>query len=71
MRYPSEIYKDLQNLRAELEQLRATGKVTMSTDSWNSKHTDVEAAFEKANSGIETALSATAWMEVKRSEPVR
>ena len=43
-RNASEIFDDLRALANELEDLAATGRITMSTDSWNKDYPDTKPA---------------------------
>lgn len=63
MRNASEIYDDLKALANELEDLAASGRITMSTDSWNKNHGDTEQAVSQALAALQEAINATCWME--------
>lgn len=62
-RNASEIYDDLKALANELEDLAATGRITMSTDSWNKDYLDTKPAVAQALAALQVAINATCWME--------
>lgn len=62
-RNASEIYDDLKALANELEDLAASGRITMSTDSWNQDHRDTKQAVTQALAALQQAINATCWME--------
>ncbi|WP_159613917.1 hypothetical protein [Glutamicibacter sp. JC586] len=62
-RNASEIYEDLKALADELEALAKTGRITMSTDSWNKDYPDTKQAVSYALDALQTAINATCWME--------
>ncbi|WP_121866268.1 hypothetical protein [Glutamicibacter nicotianae] len=62
-RNASEIYEDLKALANELEDLAATGRITMSTDSWNKDYPDTKQAVSHALDALQEAINATCWME--------
>lgn len=62
-RNASEIYDDLKALANELEDLAASGRITMSTDSWNKEHRDTKQAVTQALAALQQAINATCWME--------
>ncbi|MGV2854355.1 hypothetical protein ACNPON_10330 [Glutamicibacter sp. AGC13] len=62
-RNASEIYEDLKTLANELEDLAATGRITMSTDPWNKDYPDTKQAVSQTMNGLQTAIDATCWME--------
>ena len=62
-RNASEIYADLKALANELEDLAASGRITMSTDSWNQDHRDTKQAVAQALAALQQAINATCWME--------
>lgn len=62
-RNASEIYEDLKALADELEALAATGRITMSTDSWNKDYPDTKPAVAQALAALQVAINATCWME--------
>jgi len=62
-RNASEIYDDLKDLANELEQLAASGRITMSTDAWNKEHRDTKQAVDHALNALQEAINATCWME--------
>ena len=59
----SEIYDDLKALANELEDLAATGRITMSTDSWNKDYPETKQAVAQALAALLVAINATCWME--------
>lgn len=65
MRTASEIYATIIELRSEIEQLEASNKVTMSTDSWNTDWRDRSEAFTAARTSLAVAAEATTWMETR------
>lgn len=62
-RNASEIFDDLKALANELEDLAATGRITMSTDSWNKDYPDTKPAVAQALAALQVAINATCWME--------
>ncbi|GAA3299344.1 hypothetical protein [Glutamicibacter nicotianae] len=62
-RNASEIFDDLKALANELEALAATGRITMSTDSWNKDYPDTKPAVSYALAALQAAINATCWME--------
>jgi len=62
-RNASEIYEDLKALADELKALAKTGRITMSTDSWNKDYPDTKPAVAQALAAIQVAINATCWME--------
>ncbi|GGM01039.1 hypothetical protein [Glutamicibacter protophormiae] len=62
-RHASEIYDDLKALANELEDLAETGRITMSTDSWNKDYPDTNQAVAQALAALQVAINATCWME--------
>lgn len=62
-RNASEIYEDLKALADELEALAKTGRITMSTDSWNKGYPDTKQAVSHALDALQAAINATCWME--------
>ncbi|MGP4982185.1 hypothetical protein ACTXI2_17845, partial [Glutamicibacter arilaitensis] len=62
-RNASEIFDDLKALANELEDLAATGRITMSTDSWNKDYPDTKQAVAQALATLQVAINATCWME--------
>ncbi|WP_231736138.1 hypothetical protein [Arthrobacter sp. YC-RL1] len=62
-RNASEIYDDLKALANELEELGKTGRITMSTDSWNKDYPDTKPAVAQALAALQVAINATCWME--------
>jgi hypothetical protein len=62
MRYASDIYDAVGSLKLQLAQLAGEGRITMSTDGWNDKWPDVNAAVKAALEGLEQAQQALAWM---------
>lgn len=62
-RNASEIYDDLKALSSELEELAATGRITMSTDSWNKDYRESKPAIKHALFSLQEAINATCWME--------
>lgn len=67
MRNASEIYNDLQNLLDEVEQLEASGRVHMSTDSLNTSWKDTKGSFTSARTSLEVTIEAMCWMETTPS----
>lgn len=59
----SEIYSALGELRTNLRKLHEQGRLRMSTDSWNTEWSDAAVAAETALEALDTAVSATTWME--------
>ena len=55
-RNASEIFDDLKALANELEDLAATGRITMSTDSWNKDYPDTKPAVTQALAALWPAL---------------
>ena len=69
-RNASEIYDDLKALANELEDLAATGRITMSTDSWNKDYPEMKQAVSQALAALQVAINATCWMEtLSEAEP--
>lgn len=62
-RNASEIYDDLKALANELEDLAASGRITMSTDSWNKDYPETKQAVSQALAALQVAINATCWME--------
>lgn len=62
-RNASEIYDDLKALANELEDLAASGRITMSTDSWNKGYPETKQAVSQALAALQVAIDATCWME--------
>ena len=62
-RNASEIYDDLKALANELEDLAATGRITMITDSWNKDYPETKQAVSQALAALQVAINATCWME--------
>ncbi len=62
-RNASEIYEDIKALADELEALAKTGRITMSTDSWNKDYPDTKPAVAQALAALQVAINATCWME--------
>lgn len=62
-RNASEIYDDLKALANELEDLAASGRITMSTDSWNKDYPETKQAVSQALSALQVAINAICWME--------
>ena len=65
MRNASDIYKDLKDLAIELEGLAESGRITMSTDSWNKDYPDTKPAVTHALAALQEAINATCWMETR------
>lgn len=63
IRNASEIYDDLKALANELEDLAATGRITMSTDTWNKDYPETKQAVSQALAALQVAINATCWME--------
>lgn len=59
----SEIYEQLQTLRAQLDQLTGEGRVVMARDSMNRNYPEVAGATAAALAGLDQAINATVWME--------
>lgn len=59
----SEIHDDLKALANELEDLAASGRITMSTDSWNKDYPETKQAVSQALASLQVAIDATCWME--------
>lgn len=53
MRNASEIYEDLKNLANESENLAHTGRITMSTDSWNKDYPDRKPAVNQTLAALQ------------------
>lgn len=62
-RNASDIYDDLKALANELEDLAASGRITMSTDSWNKDYPETKQAVSQALAALQVAINATCWME--------
>lgn len=62
-RNASDIYDDLKALANELEVLAASGRITMSTDSWNKDYPETKQAVSQALAALQVAINATCWME--------
>lgn len=62
-RNASDIYDDLKALANELEDLAASGRITMSTDSWNKDYPETKQAVSQALAALQVAIDATCWME--------
>lgn len=62
-RNASEIYDDLKALASELEDLAASGRITMSADSWNKDYPETKQAVSQALAALQVAIDATCWME--------
>lgn len=69
-RKASEIYDDLKALANELEDLAVTGRITMSSDSWNKDYPETKQAVSQALAALQVAINDTCWMEtLPASEP--
>lgn len=62
-RNASEIYDNLKALANELEDLAASGRITMSADSWNKDYPEAKQAVSQALAALQVAIEATCWME--------
>ena len=63
MRNASEIFRDIQDLLDEVQELEDSGRVVMSTDSWNEDWRESSVALTAAREGLQIACDATRWME--------
>ncbi|MGO4298332.1 hypothetical protein [Glutamicibacter sp. MCAF14] len=70
-RNASDIYDDLKALANELEDLAETGRITMSTDSWNKEYPETKQAVSQALAALQVAINATCWMETLPSPDPR
>jgi hypothetical protein len=61
----SELYDQLRDVREALARLHAADRLRLSTDSLNTRWSDVDDAVRAAQAGLDVAIDALTWMETR------